>query len=265
MDPTRPRTIWRLDGANLAPGRDELAAEEPLEVRVRGRPVNTTMRTPGHDDELAAGFLLAEGIVAGREDVLAIEPCPRDQDHLIDVRLAPEVAVDFAKLARTVGGTSSCGVCGRSSIQGLRTRFAPIDCDLRVEASMLLALPARLASAQAAFGRTGGLHAAAMFDATGALVVCREDVGRHNAVDKVLGHGLLAGLLPFDRHVLMVSGRASFEIVAKALAARVPIVAAVSAPSSLAAELAESCGQTLVGFLRPGRLNVYCGPQRVRP
>jgi FdhD protein len=223
------------------------------------------MRTPGHDEELAAGFLFAEGIVSSPREIRAIEPCLREQGHAVNVLLAPEVVVDFARLERHAPATASCGICGRASIEAVLRRCRPIEADLSVTADLLLALPARLASDQVAFGRTGGLHAAGVFDAGGAPVVVREDVGRHNAVDKVLGFGLLAGLLPFDRHVLLVSGRASFEIVAKALAASVPVVAAVSAPSSLAVDLARACDQTLVGFLRAGGLNVYSAPRRVAP
>jgi FdhD protein len=261
------RDIWRCDAAGcLRPDRDEVACEEPLELRLRGRSVAVTMRTPGHDRELAAGFLLAEGVIAGAADVLRIEPCTSTpEEHAINVTLAPHVAVDFDRLSRHVVSASSCGVCGGASIESVTRRVAPVAAngDVAVRAGTLLAFPAALREAQAAFDRTGGLHAAAVFDVEGNLVVLREDVGRHNAVDKVVGWGLLAGRLPFDRHILMVSGRVSFEIVQKALAARIPIVAAVSAPSTLAVDLAAAGNQTVVGFLRSGRMNVYTHPGRV--
>jgi FdhD protein len=244
--------------------RDELSVEEPLEIRVRNRAVSVTMRTPGHDDELAAGFLLTEGMIHARGDLVAVEPCAHDRGgNVVNVVLADTAEVDFAKLTRHVFASSSCGLCGKATIDAVHARFEPVESDVAVDAATLLALPDKLRAAQATFDRTGGLHGAAVFTAAGELVVAREDVGRHNAVDKVLGHGFLRGLLPFDRHVLLVSGRASFEILQKALAARVPVVAAVSAPSSLAAEFAADSGQTLVGFLRAGRMNVYSEPGRV--
>jgi FdhD protein len=180
------------------------------------------------------------------------------------VRLATGHAVDLTRLTRHVFASSSCGLCGTVTIEAVRGEFAPLAPGAVIDAATLLALPARLRAAQPAFDETGGLHAAALFDVGGQLVVAREDVGRHNAVDKVLGYGLLHGLLPFAAHVLVVSGRASFEIVQKALAGGIPVVAAVSAPSTLAVELAEESGQTLVGFLRPPRFNVYAGPERIR-
>ncbi|HWE93715.1 MAG TPA: formate dehydrogenase accessory sulfurtransferase FdhD [Tepidisphaeraceae bacterium] len=244
---------------------DELAVEEPLEIRVKGRAVSVTMRTPGHDEELAAGFLLSEGMIRGRADVLRVEPCVQaSAGNVVNVVLAPTVAVDFERLTRHVFASSSCGLCGKATIEAVCQNVEPVESDAAVDAGTLLGLPDKLRQAQAAFDRTGGLHAAGVFTLDGELVVAREDVGRHNAVDKVLGFGLLNGLLPFDRHVLMISGRASFEIMQKALAGRLPIVAAVSAPSSLAAEFAAESGQTLVGFLRGRRMNVYAEPRRVR-
>jgi FdhD protein len=260
------RSILRCrNGSSPEKGDDELAHEEPLEIRVRGRAVSVTMRTPGHDDELAAGFLVTEGLIARREDVLRIEPCGRNEDgNLVNVQLAPEVAVDFDKLTRHVFASSSCGLCGKATIDAVRGQFPPITSDLLIDASTLLALPERMRQTQSTFDRTGGLHASAMFSPSGELLVLREDVGRHNALDKVIGYGLLSGLLPYDRHVLLVSGRTSFEIMQKALAARVPLIAAVSAPSSLAVDFARESGQTLIGFLRGERMNVYAGEQRVR-
>jgi FdhD protein len=262
MDSTRP--ITRYDLGKLTDARDDLAVEEPLEIRVRGRAISITMRTPGNDDELSAGFLLTEGLIHRRDDVLRIEPCGRNEDgNLINVVLAPEVPVDFEKLTRHVFASSSCGLCGKASIDAIRSQFPKIDSDLVIPAEIILSLPNRMREAQETFSRTGGLHAAGIFTDDGKLLVLREDVGRHNAVDKVIGHCLLNGIVP-DRHILLVSGRASFEIMQKALAARIPLLAAVSAPSSLAVDFATDSGQTLVGFLRPGRMNVYANPQRIR-
>jgi FdhD protein len=254
---------WKRGGK---PSRsvDDLAAEEPLEIQVDTRPVVVTMRTPGHDQELAAGFLLSEGLIRRRAEILKIAPYVRNESgNVIDVFLAPGVEVDFAALTRHVYASSSCGLCGKASIESVHRHFKSVKSRLRVRAEMLLGLGAKLRGAQAAFDRTGGLHAAAIFNSRGRLLVTREDVGRHNAVDKVLGYGLLNGLMPYHRHVLMVSGRASFEIVQKALAARIPVIAAVSAPSSLAVQFAAESGQTLVGFLRETTLNVYSRPERV--
>jgi FdhD protein len=259
------KPILKFDAGQVRRESDELAVEEPLEIRVRGRAISVTMRTPGHDDELAAGFLLSEGLIHRAADVLRIEPCGKNEEgNLLNVLLAPEVHVDFEKLTRHVFASSSCGLCGKATIESVRGTFPAIQSDLQIDAKLLLNLPAAMRQAQSTFDRTGGLHAAALFDETGKLVVLREDVGRHNAVDKVLGHALLHGSFPLDRHILLVSGRSSFEIMQKALAGRVSIVAAVSAPSSLAVEFAEENGQTLVGFLRDPRMNVYTHPRRVR-
>ncbi len=258
-------SILRFDGKTAQQADDELACEEPLEIRVRGRAISVTMRTPGHDEELAVGFLLTEGIIHHHDDVLNVELCPRNEEgNLVNVTLAPEVYVDFAKLTRHVFASSSCGLCGKATIDAVRSRLPAIKSDVTVTASILSLLPQIMRQTQATFDRTGGLHAAAVFTATGELLVLREDVGRHNAVDKVLGHGLLQGSGPFDKHVLLVSGRTSFEILQKALAGRIPIVAAVSAPSSLAAEFANESGQTLVGFLRGERMNIYANAHRIR-
>ena len=258
------RILRYTAGADPAPACDELSVEEPLEIRVKNRAVSVTMRTPGHDEELAAGFLLTEGILKARGDVVAIEPCAAAREgNVINVTPSPSAAVDFDKLTRHVFASSSCGVCGKATIDSIHARFEPVDSNVTVDVQTLLALPEKLRQAQSTFARTGGLHAAGLFTLSGDLIVAREDVGRHNAVDKVLGYGFLHGLLPFDRHVLLVSGRASFEIMQKALAGRIPIVAAVSAPSSLAVDFAAESGMTLVGFLREGRMNVYSEPSRV--
>jgi FdhD protein len=257
--------IWRYEAGGSVQGiSDELAEEEPLEIRVRNRAVSVTMRTPGHDEELAAGFLLTEGVVSGQNDILRLEPCAHDRGgNILNAILSDRIAVDFERLTRHVFASSSCGLCGKATIDAVHQRLDPIEDDLRIGPDVLLALPDRLRQAQQTFDRTGGLHAAGIFTLEGEAVVVREDVGRHNAVDKVLGYGLMHGLLPFNHHVLMVSGRSSFEIMQKALAGRVPIVAAISAPSSLAVEFAKDSGQTLVGFIRGPRMNIYSEPQRI--
>lgn len=265
MNSARIPTVLRYDDGDVRCAPDELAIEEPLEIRVRGRAISVTMRTPGDDDELAAGFLLSEGIVRRREDVLRIEPCGRNEDgNLLNVVLAPEVAVDFARLTRHVFASSSCGLCGKATIDAVRSTFPPVESDMTVDAELLVTLPEVMRRVQPTFDRTGGVHAAALFEAGGRLVALREDVGRHNAVDKVIGYALLNGLTPLDRHILLVSGRSSFEIMQKALAGRVAVVAAVSAPSSLAVDFARESGQTLVGFLRGPRMNVYSYAERIR-
>ncbi len=244
---------------------DELAVEEPLEIQLDTRSVCVTMRTPGHDAELAAGFLLGEGVIRQPRDVRAFKPYWRNEaGNVMGVFLAPEMRPDYSRLTRHVFASSSCGLCGKAVITAIHQQFQPVTADLSVSAEVLLSLPEQLHEGQRCFQRTGGLHAAAIFTAEGRPVVVREDVGRHNAVDKVLGYGFLQGLLPFERHILLVSGRTSFEILQKALAARVSIVAAVSAPSTLAVEFAHANRQTLVGFLRQGRMNIYSRPERVR-
>jgi len=260
---TRRITQWR-DGRRPHEVDDALAREEPLEIRIRGRSISVTMRTPGHDAELAVGFLLSEGLIERTRDVVRVEPSARHPEgNVVNVFLAADVAVDFDRLTRHVFASSSCGLCGKASIEQVQRHFEPIDADIRVAATVLQRLPDALRAGQDTFDRTGGLHAAGLFDAAGARVVLREDVGRHNAVDKVLGRSLLDDRLPLDDRVLMVSGRASFEIMQKALAGRVPIVAAVSAPSSLAVDMAHDSGQTLIGFLREGRMNVYTHTHRI--
>jgi FdhD protein len=256
--------VLRYDRGDVRQDSDELAIEEPLEIRVRGREISVTMRTPGYDEELAAGFLLSEGMVRKSRDILKIEPCDRnDAGNVVNVLLAPEVPVDFEKLTRHVFASSSCGLCGKATIESLRGTFPSIESDVRIDANTLLKLPAVMRESQTTFARTGGLHAAALFDPAGKMIVLREDVGRHNAVDKVLGYALLNNLQPLDQHVLLVSGRSSFEIMQKALAGRIAIIAAVSAPSSLAVEFAQENNQTLVGFLRDQRMNIYSHPGRI--
>lgn len=262
---TEPCTVWRYEASSgmHPPATDSIAAEEPLEIRVAGRSVSVTMRTPGHDDELAVGFLVGEGLIRRREDVVHVRPCDVAKGAAVDVLVAPHVVIDFTSLTRHVFASSSCGVCGSASIEAVCRRWPRLDGGPTLSAATLLTLPTRLREGQAAFDRTGGIHAAGLFDARGVAMAIREDVGRHNAVDKLVGLALLSSRLPLESHVLLVSGRISFEIVQKALAAGVRMVAAVSAPSSLAVDLASETGITLVGFLREGRFNVYSHPHRV--
>lgn len=245
---------------------DALAGEEPMEIRVNGAAVSVTMRTPGNDFELALGFCLTEGIVDDPGLVRAIRYCVGDEVqeyNVVDVHLLDPTPVPDS-LRRNVYTTSSCGLCGTASIDAVRKRVPDVSGDgLRMPPQVLVRLPEQLRAAQRVFERTGGLHAAGVFDAEGELVCLREDVGRHNAVDKVIGWAATERRLPMHGHVLMVSGRVAFEIAQKALLAGFPMVAAVSAPSSLAVELAESAGMTLVGFLRGSSMNIYCGAERV--
>ncbi len=265
----RPVVRIGADGARRT--LDDLAAEEPLELRVDGRPLSVTKRTPGHDVELAHGFLLTEGVLGSSADVSTARYCDSFDDdgrntyNVLDVALAPGVEPPDASIERNFYTTSSCGVCGKASLDAVRlkTRFSPAADTLVVTPALLSALPDRLRAAQRLFDSTGGLHAAGLFTADGDLLVAREDVGRHNAVDKVLGWALLDGRVPAVGTVLMVSGRASFELVQKAVMAGVPMLAAVSAPSSLAVELADDAGVTLVGFLRGETMNLYAHDRRV--
>jgi FdhD protein len=250
---------------------DRLVVEEPLEIRLGGRRFTLTMRTPGHDDELAAGFLLAEGFINARSELGEIRRL-RDakgalDPNAIDVILNVPAAGLRERLKRNFVVSSSCGICGKTSIEALERRIAPLSSTVAIALPALLRLPALMREAQAVFAATGGLHAAALFSLEQAnepvLVVLREDVGRHNAVDKVVGYALAQNLIPLTRHVLMVSGRLSFELVQKAAAAGLTILCAVSAPSSLAVELAEELGMTLVGFLREPNFNVYSRAERI--
>lgn len=269
--PHAARTVQRRRTGVAHEERDDLAVEEPLEIRVEGRAVAVTMRTPDHDEELAAGFLLTEGVVARRADIGAITRAGAKQGggyepNIVEVQLARPEAVDFARLTRHVFTASSCGLCGKATIAAVQAKHAALGPDEgpRVLAATLAKLPTVLAAAQETFHRTGGLHAAGLFSAEGRLLVIREDVGRHNAVDKAIGHALLSGRIDPAEVVLLVSGRVAFEIVQKALASRIAFIAAISAPTSLAVDFARSSGQTLVGFLRDGRMNVYAGGDRIR-
>jgi FdhD protein len=261
----------RIDGVTTVRRTDTLAAEEPLEVRVDGSALAVTMRTPGDDLDLAFGFLGTEGVIRGADDVVSARYCAGATDgdvntyNVLDLVLAPGVPPPSTDPSRNFYTTSSCGVCGKASIDAVRTRSAyPVAGDpVRVETRVLAGLPDSLRAAQRVFDRTGGLHAAGLCTPDGELVCVREDVGRHNAVDKVVGWALRERRLPLAGHVLVVSGRASFELVQKASMAGIPVLAAVSAPSTLAADLADEVGMTLVGFLRGERMNVYTHPDRV--
>lgn len=247
---------------------DQLAAEEPMEIRVNGEPVSVTMRTPGADFELATGFCHSEGLLAG-DEVAGARYCAGKDEAGRQTFNVVDVATRSARppaheLRRHVYTASSCGICGTASIEAVRKATPSVaDDELRMPRAILSALPERLREAQQVFQRTGGLHAAALFDSGGDLVCAREDVGRHNAVDKVVGWAVLNGQLPVTGHVLMVSGRVAFEIVQKALTVKIPMITAVSAPSSLAVDLAKDAGATVIGFLRGDRMNVYSAPERV--
>lgn len=269
---TARRKVLRIRDGVADQRPDTLAAEEPMEIRVGGRALTITMRTPGDDFDLAVGFLVSEGVVRAAGDVVAARYCAGATDdgsntyNVVDVALDPSLPPLDVSLERNFYTTSSCGLCGKASLEAVRTAstWSVADDPLRLTPAVLAALPDRLREAQRVFDRTGGLHAAALFSAEGDLVVVREDVGRHNAVDKVVGHAVRNGMLPLRESILMVSGRASFELVQKAVMAGIPALAAVSAPSSLAADLAEENGMTLVGFLRGSSMNVYAGADRVQ-
>ena len=240
---------------------DELTIEEPLEIRIGRRPIATTMRTPGHDEELAIGFLLSEAIVHSRDEI-ASPSLVSDNRVVVDLPDSVKVKLNSTKRFGTI--SSSCGLCGKTSIDAIRQNFSVIEsANARIDIETLLSLPEKLRKAQSDFARTGGIHAAGIFGVDGELKIVREDIGRHNAMDKAIGRAFLDKLLPLDRHVLMVSGRASFEIVQKALAAGIPMVVAVSAPSTLAVDFARQSNQTLIGFLRPPSFNIYSHIERV--
>jgi FdhD protein len=261
-------TIHRAGGAE--PVSDRVAVEEPMEVRVNGAPFAVIMRTPGADRDLVAGFLLAEDVIRSADEIGAIEYCAdavaEGRDNTINVTVLQEAVTRLdARLAdrRQVTMTASCGLCGRRTIESLRSRVSAVAGEWTIPASVIASLPDRLRATQAVFESTGGLHAAGLFDRSGLLQLSAEDVGRHNAVDKIVGRTLLAGEHPLDERVLLVSGRTSFELVQKALLAGVPLIAAVSAPSSLAIELATEAGITLCGFVRGPAFNIYSHARRV--
>ena len=261
------RDIVKLTSSQGESGADAVTVEEPLEIQIHGQSVAVVMRTPKDDFDLVAGFLLTEGIIASPGELGAVSYCesaePPNLENVIDVRLASDASFDAEQLRRNFYASSSCGVCGKASIDQIKTQAAAIDVDFSIGTDILYELNDRLRQAQTVFEQTGSLHAAGLFDARGELLVLREDVGRHNAVDKMVGSFVLSDRLPPKESVLMVSGRTSFEIVQKALMAGIPIVAAVSAPSSLAVDLAREANMTLVGFLRGRGCNVYAGEHRI--
>lgn len=269
-DSAREVDVLRIAHAEARSARDRVAHEEPLEIQLAGAPLAVLMRTPGHDLELVTGFVLTERVVDAVSDLEAVRHCNdasarEAEDNVVRVTLRAGLRPDLERLRRNLFASSSCGVCGKATLENALATAPPLDDPTRLRASVLTALPARLRAAQPVFDETGGLHAAGLFDCEGRLLVAREDVGRHNAVDKVVGWAARAGRLPLAGRVLVVSGRASFEIVQKALAARIPVVAAVSAPSSLAVSLAHGAGIALVGFLRGSGFNVYGAPERILP
>ncbi|MFC8661760.1 MULTISPECIES: formate dehydrogenase accessory sulfurtransferase FdhD [Streptomyces] len=274
---TERRKVIRIRDGVVSARPDTLVAEEPLEIRLNGKPLAITMRTPGDDFALAAGFLVSEGVLGAADELQNIVYCAgatvdgSNTYNIVDVRTAPGVVIPDITLERNVYTTSSCGLCGKASLDAVRTtaRWSIDDTagdtapPVRLGPELLASLPDRLRAAQRVFDRTGGLHAAALFTEDGELVDIREDVGRHNAVDKLVGRALQNGSLPLSRTVLLVSGRASFELAQKAVMAGIPVLAAVSAPSSLAVDLAAESNLTLVGFLRGTSMNVYAGEHRI--
>ena len=278
--PLDPERVMQLPVAhwqdNEQQQREEhLTVEEPLEIRLDGRSLAVIMRTPGHDHELACGFLFSEGIIKSHDDMLSIEDAI-DADGLplanvVDIALRSSAialadASDAPAFQRHFAVSASCGLCGKNSIADLLCNIPPVIGDgTHISPATLYTLTARLRAQQDVFSHTGGLHAAGLFTSAGELRLLREDVGRHNAVDKLIGHGLLHQTLPYTQHILLVSGRTSFEIIQKALLARIPCIAAISAPSSLAVELADTSGITLIGFLRDHAMNVYTHPERINP
>lgn len=242
---------------------DQVAAEEPLEIRVEGHSVAVVMRTPGHDRELAAGFLVTENLLRSAADIFDITQCGGGHGDVVNVTLRDPAMFDRTKLTRHVFSSSSCGVCSKATINAVRQAFPPISSTAAVKAETLLQLPTALRERQDTFNATGGLHACALFDLAGDLQEVREDVGRHNALDKLVGHALLERRLPLHDQLLLLSGRVSFEMMQKALAAGIPIVAAISAPTTLAVEFARENNQALIGFLRGQTMNIYAGAQRI--
>lgn len=265
---TLERATRRWRASSFRSGRDLLAVEEPLEIRLAGRRFTVTMRTPGHDEELVTGFLFAEGFVSAANEIGEIRRvrgrAGKPEPNVIDVILHVPVEDLRERLQRNFAMTASCGLCGKTSIEAIERRIAPLSPgNFALEAAVLLSLSAKMRGEQTIFADTGGVHAAALFDRSGALRALREDIGRHNAVDKLIGWAMGRNALPLDDSLVMVSGRLSFEIVQKVAAAGAPLLAAVSAPSSLAVELADQVGVTLLGFLRDGAFNVYTHPERV--
>ncbi len=265
--PTAGWQVTKISAEGAAQCPDVLAREEPLEMRVNGQSVAVTMRTPGHDEELAAGFLWTERLIAAPSDLVSVGHCPgksaEERDNIVLAYVKGANGLPESGWQRNFPASSSCGICGKASIDAVRQAAPPVRSALRVGAETIHRLPDTLRAAQDTFDRTGALHAAGLFDAAGELALLREDVGRHNAVDKMIGAALFRRMLPLDDYVVLVSGRAGFEIVQKCLMAGVPVVAAVGAPSSLAVELAAAGGMTLIGFLRAATMNVYTGAERI--
>ena len=261
--------VQKIEGTSSTPHQDLLAVEEPLEIRIGDKTVAITMRTPGNDFELAAGFLFTEGILQSSHELARIhwsDSKGRAAGNSVTVELAPGAEVDYERLERHFYTSSSCGVCGKASIEAIAVNSCPVlpkNAPLATQA-VIHQLPEILRAEQKVFDRTGGLHAAALFDTSGRLLLSREDVGRHNALDKLIGAQMLAGKTPLEQNLLLVSGRASFELVQKALMAGIPILAAVGAPSSLAVETAQRFGMTLIGFVRDERFNIYSGASRIQ-
>ncbi len=267
--PTSSWVVTRVSAEGVQHSPDVLAREEPLEIRVNGQSIAVTMRTPGNDEELAAGFLWTERLISEPSALLSVGHCPgkteEERDNIVLAYVNGTGNLLEEGWQRNFSASSSCGICGKASIDAVRLAAEPIQSEISVAPGVLNRLPAVLRAAQDTFDRTGALHAAGLFDAAGELILLREDVGRHNAVDKMIGAALFQELLPLEDGIVLVSGRAGFEIVQKCLMASVPVVAAVGAPSSLAVELAADSGMTLVGFLRENSMNVYTGAERIAP
>ena len=275
MSLVAPVTIQKVSGESLTEMPDLLAVEEPLEIRLgfgpttdrQQRPVAVTMRTPGHDEELAMGFLFTEGIIQRPADIVSCRHCVQDaqkEGNVLRVELHPDVAVNWARLERNTFTSSSCGLCGKTTIEAVMALTpGPVQTDFRLEPAILRALPDRVREAQRAFAYTGGIHAAALFDATGQLLLVREDIGRHNALDKLIGAAFWQNWLPLGQHGVFLSGRIGVELVQKSWMAGVSVIAAVGAPSSLAVQMAQEAHMTLAGFVRDERFNLYSEPERV--
>ena len=273
--PTSTKLITRWEATEPTQIEDELVVEEPLEIRVGQQSLIVVMRTPGHDFELAAGFLYTESLITSGDDIEIIAYCDEEPSetqasglsslqNIVNVRLARELDLDAESgWQRNFHANASCGLCGKMTIESVRQQVPPLDSRFHVNQEVFYKLNDRLRKAQSVFERTGGLHAAGLFDEKGELLIIREDIGRHNAVDKVIGHALLSDLVPLEQYILMVSGRASFEIVQKALFARIPVIVAVSAASTLAVDLAKEGNLTLIGFMRGQSMAVYSCPERV--
>jgi FdhD protein len=257
---SREYEVWKYGGDDANRVSDDVACEEPLQITVDGMPVAVVMRTPGDDGDLVRGFLLTEGLVASLDDVVSVDL--ERQDNHAYVFLSDDVVLDQARLSRNLFSASSCGICGKASVEAIHQHAPPIVGGLTVSLGILLSLPDALRAAQKVFSSTGGLHAAALVDAQGEILILREDVGRHNAIDKVIGWAVSDGI-DLTQTLLQLSGRVSFEVMQKALVARISAVAAISAPSSLAVDFARESGQILVGFLRPPTLNVYAGADKI--